>query len=121
MSRAWTLRLGLSLLVSVSSLAFAAERGYFGFAVTVDIDSMLLNPTLRTVKVDQVAAGSPAAKAGLVAGDLITEVQGLVVAGAKGDDLKAAMQKSVGETLRLKIKHANADPVDVSMTAAGKP
>ena len=113
----WALVLSVSM---ASSLALAAERGYCGFALTVDVDG-IFNPTLRSIKIDQVTPGSPAAKAGLAAGDLVVEVQGLVVAGAKGDDLKAAMQKSVGETLRLKIKHANADLVEVSMTAAPKP
>lgn len=121
MKRSWTLWLVLSLAALMGSVAMAADRGYFGFAVTVDMDSIALNPTLRTIKVDEVQAGSPAAKAGVIAGDLITEVQGLVVAGAKGDDVKAAMQKLVGETLRLKIKHANSDPVEVLMTAALRP
>ena len=120
MSQSWTLRGAASLLALLSSLAFAAERGYFGFSVTVDADG-IFNPTLRSIKIDQVSPGSPAAKAGLAAGDSILEVQGLVVSGAKGDELKAAMQKSAGEMLRLKIRHANADPVEVSMTATTKP
>lgn len=115
------LRLWMFLLVAVSSLTLAADPGYLGFAVTVDIESSSLNPTLRTLRIDQVTPGSPAAKAGLVAGDLILEVQGIVVAGAQGDTVKAAMQKSVGETLSLRIKHGSAGPVEALITAAARP
>jgi hypothetical protein len=57
----------------------AAEKGWFGFAMAID------------------------------------------VAGATADGLKTAMQKSVGETLRLKIKHGADASRDVSLIAAPKP
>lgn len=46
---------------------------------------------------------------------------GIAVEGGKADTLKAAIQKSVGETLRLKIKHGADPPHDVSLIAASKP
>jgi hypothetical protein len=48
-------------------------------------------------------------------------MEGIVVDGAKAETLKAAIQKSVGETLRLKIKHGADAPHDVSLIAAPKP
>jgi hypothetical protein len=52
---------------------------------------------------------------------MIVEIEGIVVEGAKADSLKAAMQKSVGETLRLKIKRGADAAQDVALVAAPKP
>jgi predicted metalloprotease with PDZ domain len=98
----------------------AAEKGWFGFAMAIDADG-ILNPKLRSIKIDKVFPASPAANAGLSAGDTIVEMEGIVVAGATADGLKTAMQKSVGETLRLKIKHGADASRDVSLIAAPKP
>lgn len=98
----------------------AAEKGWFGFALTIDADG-ILNPKLRSIKIDKIFPASPAANAGLSAGDMIVEIEGIVVAGAMADTLKTAMQKSVGETLRLKIKHAADASREVSLIAAPKP
>ena len=81
----------------------------------------MLNPKLRSIKIEKVFPASPAAKAGLSAGDLIVEMEGIVVEGARADSLKVAMQKSVGETLRLKIKRGADSSQDVSLIAAPKP
>lgn len=101
--------------------AAAAEKGWFGFSVNVDADSMSPNPTLRTATVESVVPGSPAAKAGLVSGDQVLEVQGVPVAGAKADVFRAAMQKAVGESVRIKIKRGDAAAREVSLVAAHQP
>jgi C-terminal processing protease CtpA/Prc len=89
--------------------------------LNIDAEGFSLNPKLRSIKIDKIFSTSPAAKAGLAFGDMIVEIEGIAVEGAKADTLKAAIQKSVGETLRLKIKHG-ADPSrDVSLIAASKP
>ncbi|HTB90869.1 MAG TPA: PDZ domain-containing protein [Steroidobacteraceae bacterium] len=98
----------------------AAEKGWFGFALAIDADG-ILNPKLRSIKIDKIFPASPAAKAGLSAGDMIVEIDGIAVEGAKADTLKAAMQKSVGETLRLKIKRGADAFQDVSLIAGPKP
>jgi C-terminal processing protease CtpA/Prc len=118
-------RRALALLIiaalSFSALAsYAAEKGWFGFALAIDADG-ILNPKLRSVTVDKILSASPAAKAGLSAGDKIVEVEGIIVEGAKADTLKAVMQKSVGETLRLKVKRGADAPWDVVLVAAPKP
>ena len=80
-----------------------------------------MNPTLRSVKVESVAASSPAASASLASGDFVIEIEGSVVAGAKANTLKAAMQKDVGESLHLKVKRGTDAPRDISITAVVKP
>ena len=115
----------LILLVAAALLfsplaSHAAEKGWFGFALAIDADG-IFNPKLRSIKIDKVFPASPAAKAGLSAGDVIVEIEGIIIEGAKADSLKAAMQKSVGETLRLKIKRGTDAPQDVSLIAAAKP
>jgi S1-C subfamily serine protease len=107
-------------LLFSSLVSRAAEKGWFGFALAPDADGML-NPKLRSIKIEKVFPASPAAKAGLSAGDLIVEMEGIVVEGARADSLKVAMQKSVGETLRLKIKRGADSSQDVSLIAAPKP
>lgn len=104
----------------LSATLIAAEKGWFGLAISVDADGAL-SPTLRSVTITKVFSSSPAALAGLVPGDTILEVQGIAVAGAKADVMKAAMQKSVGETLRLKIQRGATQIREVSLIAVRKP
>jgi len=98
----------------------AAEKGWFGFAMAIDADG-ILDPKLRSIKIDKIFPASPAAKAGLSPGDMIVEIEGIVVEGAKADTLKAAMQKAVGDTLRLKIKRGADAAQDVALIAAPMP
>ena len=98
----------------------AAEKGWFGLAISVDADGVF-SPTLRSVTIAKVFPSSPAELAGLAPGDTVLEIQGIVVAGTKADVLKAAMQKSVGETLRLKIRRGATEIREVSMVAVRKP
>jgi C-terminal processing protease CtpA/Prc len=105
----------------LSTAALAAEKGWFGFAIAVDAEGLSLNPTLRSITVQKIFASSPAALAGLASGDSVVEVEGIVVAGTKADVLKAALQKSVGETLHLKIRRGAAAVREVSMVAEHEP
>ena len=108
------------LLLSVSSAVWSGERGYFGFGITVDGEGMMWNPTLRSVKIESVAPKSPAALAGMVTGDELVEVGGKVVAGAKGNDLKAQIGKDIGESLHLKLRRGNGELASVTLVAAAK-
>ena len=109
-------------LACIPALARAAkEKGWFGFAVSVDVEGFSLNPTLRTAKIESVVPSSPADSAGLLAGDLIVEAQGVTVAGAKAEALKAAVQRAVGETLQLTIKRDSSAPWVVALTAVANP
>jgi C-terminal processing protease CtpA/Prc len=111
----------LAALLAFSAVAVGAEKGWFGLAVSVEVDGLSLNPTLRTITVQKVFASSPAASAGVAAGDSLVEVEGIAVAGAKADLIKAAMQKPVGQTLHLKIRRGTAGMREVSMVAVPRP
>ena len=99
----------------------AGEKGWFGCAVSGEAQGFSFNPTLRSVKIDKVLPASPAVPAGLASGDLVLEVHGIIVAGAKADALKAAMQKAVGESLRLKVKRGSGEVQELLLVAAPKP
>lgn len=111
----------LALAAFCSPVNAAEEKGWFGLAFSVESEGFSFNPTIQSVKIEKVAASSPGAGAGLVAGDLVVSLQGIASAGAKADDLKAAMKKSVGETLRLKVKRGSAEPFEVVLVAIAKP
>jgi C-terminal processing protease CtpA/Prc len=115
------LLMAVMLTAFAPTIASAGEKGWFGFAMAVDVDGGPLSPKLRTIKVDSVSPDSPAAAVGIVAGDLFVEIEGISVAGANAYTVKAAMQKSVGEKLHLKVKHGTDGPRDVIVTAAAKP
>ena len=109
-----------ALLLSVSSAAWAGERGSFGFALSINGEGVFWNPTLRSVKIGTVAPKSPAAEAGMVTGDEIIEVGGKTVPGAKGNDLKAHVEKDIGESLHMKLRRANGEVAAVTLVAAAK-
>ncbi|MES2947067.1 MAG: PDZ domain-containing protein [Pseudomonadota bacterium] len=109
-----------ALLLLLTSTVWAGERGYFGFAITVDGEGAFWNPTLRSVKIEKVSPKSPAALAGIVAGDEVLEVAGKAVAGAKGNDLKAQIEKDIGESVQVKLRHTNGDVAVVNMVAVAK-
>jgi S1-C subfamily serine protease len=107
-------------LFPLSATLWAAEKGWFGLALSVDADGAF-SPTLRSVTITKVLPASPAALAGLAAGDTVLEIQGVVVAGTRADVVEAAMQKSVGETLRLKIRRGATETREVALVAVRQP
>lgn len=114
----------LALAIGLSgALCWAvAERGWFGFGLNVESEGMFWNPTLVSLFVSDVAPGSPALAAGLVAGDQILEVEGTPVAGRKGKEFRAVLEgKGPGDTLRLLLKHANGTRTAATLVAARKP
>ncbi len=116
----------MALLIAISAFSTAVvnaaeEKGWFGLAFNVETEGFSFNPTIQSVKIEKVVTASPAAQAGLAAGDVVVSLQGVAIAGAKADDLKAAMKKSVGETLRMKVKHGAAEPTEIQMVAIAKP
>jgi C-terminal processing protease CtpA/Prc len=122
MNRRNLMTLALAIAAAFPSATNAADdKGWFGLAFNVETEGFSFNPTIQSVKIEKVAPSSPAAGAGLVAGDLVVALQGITIAGAKADDLQAAMKKSVGETLRFKIKRGNAEPFEVPLIAVGRP
>ncbi len=106
-------------LSSLSGSSFAGERGVFGFGLSVEGDGFF-NPTLRSVKVSKVSAQSPAAAGGMRVGDEILEVAGNLVVGAKAKDLQSLLEKEVGQSLVIKVRHAAGDVADLSLVAASR-
>ena len=107
------------LCAFASAGTLASDKGYFGLSVSVDADGFI-NPTLKTVIVKGVTPNSPAAKAGVVAGDAIPEVEGKTISGLKAADLKPFMQRKVGETTSFDFKRASGELKSLSLVAAPK-
>lgn len=104
-------------LLAAAFNALAGERGFLGMTVTVDAEGFFLSPTLKSVKVEKVVPDSPAAKAGLQAGDVMLEIEGHKVAGAKANDLKPYMERDVGQTLRLAVQKSSGEVKQVTLVA----
>ena len=109
-----------ALLVSLTSAVWAGERGYFGFGFKIDGEGVFWNPTLKSAVIEKVAPASPAALAGMLAGDEVIEVAGKVVVGAKGKDMQAQIEKDIGESVKMKLKHTNGEVVEITMVAKAK-
>src|ERR1700742_5009963 len=107
-----SLLLALALLGAILSgtPAIAGEKGWFGFAMAIDVEGSPLNPKLRTVKVDSVVPASPAASAGIVPGDLFLEVEWISIDRATPLTVQNARQISFGESLHLESTHGAEPP-----------
>ena len=110
----------LVALLAAVSVVHASGDAWYGLTFKIEADG-LSNPNVHSIKIEKVFPASPAAQAGLRAGDLVVGIDGITVAGAPAGDLKKAMNKPVGGTLRLKIKRGSAEPREVTLTAARKP
>ncbi|MBK6591422.1 MAG: PDZ domain-containing protein [Burkholderiales bacterium] len=110
----------LVLTLVVPGAAWAGERGYFGFGFKIDGEGLMSNPTLRSATIEKVAPHSPAALAGMQVGDAVIEVAGQAIAGAKGKDIQAHIEKDIGETVQIKLRQRNGDMVVIKMVAAAK-
>ncbi len=109
------------LFMVLATIVVADEaKGWFGFAAIVDVDGTF-SPMVKSIRIDSVVAGSPAEKQKLATGDEIIEAEGLLIADCKARDLQARMNKHVGETLHLKLKHASGETYSANLVAAVKP
>jgi len=103
-----------------STLALAATPGVFGMSLNVKAGGWFLNPTIETLTIDAVTPDSPAALAHLAAGDEVIELDGHAVAGAKANDLKPLLRKTVGERLSLRLKRKSGEVYSVILVAVPK-
>jgi C-terminal processing protease CtpA/Prc len=110
----------LALLLSVACNAIAGEKGYLGVSFSVDGEGFFLNPTLTTVKIEKVVPNSPAAKAGIEPGDLLLEVGGKKIAGAKANDLRQFMDLEAGQTVHLAIQKSSREVKQLAVVAGPK-
>jgi len=113
------------LLVATLFAAGAAwpeeGRGYFGVSVSVDGEGVFWNPVLKSVTVVKVESASPAAAAGIVAGDRIVEIEGKTIAGARTNEIEPLMKKKVGERLVLRVQRDGGEPRAVTLIAVVRP
>jgi carboxyl-terminal processing protease len=91
----------------------AEDAGEFG---GVGIEVTLENGVLRVIS---AIDGSPAAKAGIKAGDLITTLDGKTVQGLALDDLIAHMHGTLNSKITLTIRRTGSDqPLRITMRRA---
>ena len=113
---------GLVMFATWPGIAKAeGSRGYFCFSVSIEGEGAFWNPVLKSATVVKVEAASPAAAAGMVAGERITEVEGKTVAGTRANDIQPLMKKNVGEPLRLRVQRDNGDLRSVTLVAVRVP
>jgi C-terminal processing protease CtpA/Prc len=113
-----TLLLAPGLLIAAAA---HAASGYIGISVSVDGEGFFLNPTLKSARVAKVAPQSPAQRAGITEGDLILEVEGRKVQGAKASELKPYMDRVEGQEVRFLLKKPSGEERQVTVTAGPKP
>lgn len=119
--------MGMARLVTTATLlaaalcAQAAGKGYLGISVAVEGEGVLWDPTLKSARIAKVAPGSPAARAGIAEGDVIVEIQGRPVAGAKAKDLQPHMDRGIGQTIHLVLRKPSGALEPVSVVAGPPP
>ena len=119
-----TLRLSRGfLIVALSSLPLLASSGggWFGISPSIKGSGSFWNPTVENISIAKVAPDSPADKEHLSVGDMIIEVEGTPVAGAKANDLRSKMKRDIGQVLRLTLMRPNGETYSAVLTAAKKP
>lgn len=95
---------------SLDRLNTMIDGGYAGLGLSVGMDQ-------DTVKVISPLRGSPAAEAGVKAGDYITHLDGKLIYGIPLDDAVAQMRGEAGTKIRLTIFRPGRDePFDVTVT-----
>ena len=105
---------------SVTDCLGGESKGWFGFTLTVDADG-IFNPTLNSVSITDVAPRSPASEAGLLKGDMVETVDGIVVRGAAANEMKTHLGKMVGETLTLGVRHLDGTSSNATLVARERP
>jgi C-terminal processing protease CtpA/Prc len=76
---------------------------------------------LKSATISSVAAGSPAASAGIAPKDEIIEVEGHAVVGAKAKDVAPLLKKAPGQSIRLKLRHPSGEVYEVTLVAVAQP
>jgi serine protease Do len=116
----FVMALALAYALAYALPAAAAERGWFGIGVNIEADGDAASRVVRSVTIQSITPDSPAAKAGLAAGDVLLEADSLPLPGLKMSELREAMGKAVGETLHLKVRRSGTVRV-VTLIAVAPP
>ncbi|MBT2186001.1 S41 family peptidase [Sphingobium nicotianae] len=95
-----------------SNLRTQTEGNYGGLGLSVTLDE-------GVVKVIAPTDDTPAARAGIKAGDYITHIDGKLIYGSSLDEAVDKMRGAPGSTVKLTIARAGRDePLDVTLTRA---
>ena len=121
MSASKTTRSLTSLLFACTLLVAASGGGWFGITSNTKLSGSFWDPTVESITITKISPNSPAESQHLSVGDIIFEIDGVVVPGSKGSLIRSKMKKSVGESLPLKLKKPTGETYSALLTAAKKP
>jgi C-terminal processing protease CtpA/Prc len=93
------------------------RRGRLGFTVYVEVDGSYAKPVLKSVHVQEIEPGSPAAAGGLKVDDEIVQVEGKPLVGANAREVAAMVQVPPGERLRLVVRGSDGSEREVTIVA----
>jgi S1-C subfamily serine protease len=114
-----------AVLSLTHALARPAPEGWFGIeaieAIPKKGNLSPLNPVVESIKLTKIIPGSPAAQKGLAVGDWVMEIDGVVIAGRKVKELQPLTQKSVGQSMRLRLKKPSGKSYTVVLVGVARP
>jgi C-terminal processing protease CtpA/Prc len=105
------------LLLAQHPASAEFRRGRLGFTVYVQVDGSYARPVLKSVHVQEIEPGSPAAAGGLQVDDEIVQVQGKPLAGANAREVAAMVQVPPGERLQLLVRGSDGSQRRVTIVA----
>jgi C-terminal processing protease CtpA/Prc len=76
-----------------------AKPGILGVDFKVGIKSFSFNTTLKVIVITKTYPGEPAQLAGIAKGDMILEINGKCIDGAKANDIKPYLDKEAGQVV----------------------
>lgn len=110
----------IGFLQSVSGAA-VADDGWFGIGVKAEGEGRFWNPVVTELVVTSVENASPAANAGIKAGDRIVAIGEHKVVGQRLRILAPYIEKRVGEALTLTLLSETGDSYTVTMVGEQRP
>lgn len=106
----------LIMFIFLSCSAFAGNKGKLGFSGAVKAEG-IFKPEISEFKVEEVLEDSPAHAAGLLAGQLIVEIDGCKIPGCPAKKAKSIMEIEVGEKLLLLVKNEDGSLTELEIEA----
>lgn len=105
-------------LLATSAVHAEAMDAFFGYSIKADVDYTL---DLESAVISAVIPDSPAARAGILQGDSITEIEGCAIPGCGAYKSKRLLDKAIGAPLHLKLKHADGTAFTATLIGIAPP